>query len=96
MTESNNIKSFVQDTLVLPTWMLPCLINDNLSGLSNEDEMALDSLNSLLSLRRIGNRASHYSIGNSDSESYFSQYCDVPGYNLACEVADVTITFFIN
>jgi len=77
------MKKHKVDTVVLPAFLATALINGDMSGLEDDDERWVEAAVKYIAPARF------IDVG----EAYFSNYCDLPGYRLAADMAEYTILY---
>ncbi len=72
------------ETVRLPAFLASALINGDTSGLEERDMRWVDAAHELCA-------PGHFV--SCDGEAWFAWSCDLPGFNLGCDVLDYTILY---
>lgn len=78
----------------LPEFLLPALINDDRTGLSDEDEKTFKKAEDTFKELTEENKGNYYTIdyGNNDEDAYFTWRPDF--LNVGCNVVDIKVHIF--
>lgn len=72
------------ETVTLPAFLASALINGDLSGLEDRDLPWVEAAIAYCAPGR---------IVSCDGEPFFVRYCDLPGFNLACDCLEYTVLY---
>lgn len=73
------------ETVTLPAFLAPALINGDVSGLEDRDMRWLEVAHEYVA-------PGH--IVSCEGESYFAWHCDLPGFRLGADMLDYTVLYW--